>query len=658
MRWFVEITQLGAKADPESTVCVEAPQWQPALQKARAIRGDGGALGNFSIELLDDGYRAIDPMSRIRYVVRRAPDDAQLTNGASVAPPPVSVGEASKAPVTSSEAPKPAESAKPVDPPNKVASQALREASLASATVPFSAKGTEDGPTTKPVVSVPSPSPDAKKGPSGAPAAALPSFVVVGSREDNPSESSPLTYREYMYAVGQDTKEEDAKRLILERFEHVRGTLEVRSGRFVNLAVFDHVFHGRPQRRPVVTLTWKDWKGDSPELFYPLREGRSMPPSGVAARLATAPPVTMGETPKPPAPPVSGPRSSAKTAEPTPVVPAESPKSAAQPASGTATSTLASAESTARPKPDPEPRVAVVQAPSKPEPEPAKAESKPEPAKESAKAEPVKAEPVKAEPAKAEPAKAEPAKAEPTKVEPTKASKPVAKAEAIPETKPVPTVASAGARPTPLPKSGKRLTGDDLLTELFEAFGDLHFVQDALAGADFVLELTLEKLPSEVGLVSMFDMNTREFVIVRQSGGPRSAITMRQPEKAPLAFSAMRRRHAVVVADVAEAERAMDARWRAIGVELKSLVCTPIELSGRYLGLIELANPIDGHAFNEGDGNALTYIGQQFAEFVAARGVVVDPAQIRGEEEKPAPPPPSPKSGSKASKTNPGTKGR
>jgi GAF domain-containing protein len=234
----------------------------------------------------------------------------------------------------------------------------------------------------------------------------------------------------------------------------------------------------------------------------------------------------------------------------------------------------------------------------------------------------------------------------------------VAKAEPVPETKPVPTVASAGARPTPLPTSGKRLAGDDLLTELFEAFGDLHFVQDALAGADFVLHLTLQKLPSEVGLVSMFDMNTREFVIVRQSGGPRSAITMRQPEKAPLAISAMRKRHAVVVADAAEAERAMDTRWRAIGVELKSLVCAPIELSGRYLGLIELANPIDGHAFNEGDGNALTYIGQQFAEFVAARGVVVDPAQIRGEEEKPAPPPPSPKSGPKSPKTNPGTKGR
>ena len=84
MRWFVEISPLGTKNGQATTLCVEAPQWQPALQKARAIRGDNGALSNFSIELLDDGFRAIDPATRLRYVVKRAPDDAELTSGGSV----------------------------------------------------------------------------------------------------------------------------------------------------------------------------------------------------------------------------------------------------------------------------------------------------------------------------------------------------------------------------------------------------------------------------------------------------------------------------------------------------------------------------------------------------------------------------------------------
>ena len=37
-----------------------------------------------------------------------------------------------------------------------------------------------------------------------------------------------------------------------------------RQGKLIKLAVFDHIFHGRPQRRPVVTLAWKDWKGADP----------------------------------------------------------------------------------------------------------------------------------------------------------------------------------------------------------------------------------------------------------------------------------------------------------------------------------------------------------------------------------------------------------
>jgi len=186
-------------------------------------------------------------------------------------------------------------------------------------------------------------------------------------------------------------------------------------------------------------------------------------------------------------------------------------------------------------------------------------------------------------------------------------------------------------------KGHKRPSGEDLITELFESFGDLHFLRDSLEGAEFVLALMLEKLPSEVGLVSLFDINKREFVVVRQMGGARSALCQRQPERAPLAAAAMRKRAAFVVPDAAGAARAMDARWETIGVELRSIICAPVEHGGRYLGLIELANPLDGSEFNEGDGNALTYIGGQFAEFVASHGVIIDAETILKHAEPAAP---------------------
>ncbi len=104
------------------------------------------------------------------------------------------------------------------------------------------------------------------------------------------------------------------------------------------------------------------------------------------------------------------------------------------------------------------------------------------------------------------------------------------------------------------------------LTELFEAFNDLHFLRDSIEGAEFVLALTLEKLPSEVGLVSLFDINKREFVVVRQKGGKQRVVGHRQPERAQIAGSAMRKRHAVVISSAAEAKGVADERFQAIGV--------------------------------------------------------------------------------------------
>src|SRR5689334_10968954 len=83
MRWYVDISSIASKG-PTSRYCVEAEQWQKALQTVRTQRGDDASFGNFSIELLDDGYRAIDPLTRTRYVVQRAPESAPLTTGDAV----------------------------------------------------------------------------------------------------------------------------------------------------------------------------------------------------------------------------------------------------------------------------------------------------------------------------------------------------------------------------------------------------------------------------------------------------------------------------------------------------------------------------------------------------------------------------------------------
>jgi hypothetical protein len=694
MRWFVEISPLGQKAGPSTTLCVEAPQWQPALQKARALRGDNGALSNFSIELLEDGFRAIDPMTRLRYVVKRAPDDAVITSGTSK--PPGSAADARPAePAPASKPAEPAPASKPAEP--APASKPAEPAPAADAsrkrppaqTVAFTSSGAAAvvpaaAAAPAPAAAVPEPGQKRSLGqtaayssegsasvreqpaapPSGAPP---PSFVQVGGREENPSDRSPLSYREYVYAVAPGTPEEDARRLILERFEFVRATLEpARAGKLINLAVFDHIFQGKPQRRPIATLTWKDWKNEPPELHYPQREAAGETPTPLAqpakAARASQPAPATATAPIPAAP---RPASTPAPASPAPVAAPAAPRPA--PAAG---ATLSSAKPATLPKPEPARDVPVIApAPAAPVPTPVKAadipvpkpvvaqdplaarapSSRPAATVASPVAKPAPAPAAAPTPESKRPPAPEPARPEskrPPAPEPARASTPESKRSSAPEPAASAVAAvrpTAAAAPASSPAAApaapkKRLSGDDLLAELFEAFGDLHFLRDSLEGADFVLALTLEQLPSEVGMVSLFDLGKREFVVVRQSGGPRSALCARQPEKASLATAAMRKRHAIVVSDQAEAARAADDRWGTIGVELRSLICAPVELGGRYLGLIELANPLDGGAFNEGDGNALTYIGQQFAEFVAARGVIVDPEHIR-EPPKPAPQP-------------------
>ena len=104
MRWFVEVSRVGENGVADE-YCVEAKQWQAALQEARKLRGDTGALSKFSIELLDRGYRAVDPSLKLRYLINEAPPDAPLTGSSEASKKHAHKAEAAKPRVGESLAP-------------------------------------------------------------------------------------------------------------------------------------------------------------------------------------------------------------------------------------------------------------------------------------------------------------------------------------------------------------------------------------------------------------------------------------------------------------------------------------------------------------------------------------------------------------------------
>ncbi|MGH7295474.1 MAG: GAF domain-containing protein, partial [Polyangiaceae bacterium] len=173
-----------------------------------------------------------------------------------------------------------------------------------------------------------------------------------------------------------------------------------------------------------------------------------------------------------------------------------------------------------------------------------------------------------------------------------------------------------------------RVRGVDLIADLFEAMHDLHFVRDALEGGEFCLALAMEKLPCQSGLVHLFDFDKREFIVTSTRGAGASALLLRRhPESEALLLAAARKRRAIVVEDGTQAEGAQAERYKVFG-GARSLLVAPVLLHGRLLGAVELVNPLDGQPFNESEGNALTYIAEQFAEFISSHGIVTDAERI------------------------------
>jgi hypothetical protein len=184
--------------------------------------------------------------------------------------------------------------------------------------------------------------------------------------------------------------------------------------------------------------------------------------------------------------------------------------------------------------------------------------------------------------------------------------------------------------PPPEPAAKRRLSGEELITDLFLSMHPLDFCKDALEGATFTLKLAMEKLASAVGLVHLYDIDRREFVVVRAAGPGAAALRgLRTGDAEPLVTEIMRTRGALVIRDAASDPRASGQRWEALRGAfdpprvVASVACARLALGGRFLGMVELANLAGTGAFVEGDEHALAYIAERFTEFVADHGVLL-----------------------------------
>ena len=417
---------------------------------------------------------------------------------------------------------------------------------------------------------------------------------VLRRRQEEPTPESPITYREVAYVVEPGVSRGSVEALLWASFRDISRELADRDGqKFVQLAIFDHKFDRRPERAPLGTLAWKDWRGN-PVVTFPLFDGTAPARASVPApSIKPVPVVTISSSP-----PAAVTAPPAASAAPAAVAARASTMVGAAPAAATT-----STRSTMASEPAPAPVVIAAAPPAASSPPAAplvvaltpSSLATPE-TKSDAQAAPI--------PLTREKMPSEPSAARSSQPSATRSSRPR-----------MPAV--------------RRRAGEDLIGELFETMHDLHFMRGVTDGAEFVLAAVESIVPCDGVLIHVFDINTRQFVVVRAKGpGTMQALMHRTPDSEPFIHGVMRRPGSVAIHDVASDGRVLGPRWDALGVKPTRALCGPVRQGGRYLGLLELVNPLGEAPFHQTEQNAIDYVCEQFAEFLVNRPIVLDPDVI------------------------------
>lgn len=242
--WKVEISRLGA-SDPLLRGTIEAPSWPAALQQARSRIGEvGGVPAGASCNVHPDGTVTIqDARERRRYMIM------------------------------------PSESRTPSSPP--------KDAPVVSAK---SSPPPSPRPARERRLSAPQPS-------SPPPSTVENKLILLGSRDEEPSRSSPIVFRERMYALPVPLPPGTGEKLATKLLRRVQAEIEQeRNPKFIRIELFDHIWKVAPGHPPVVRVEWKDWN-DGIDIEFPLEDATrhseapavsSVPPPPTEDRLGAA----------------------------------------------------------------------------------------------------------------------------------------------------------------------------------------------------------------------------------------------------------------------------------------------------------------------------------------------------------------------------------
>lgn len=434
--------------------------------------------------------------------------------------------------------------------------------------------------------------------------APLEPIELLFERLHEPSDDSPILYRERAYLVDALQTDEDLEEHLEAELSRIRRDWRHRdASQFVQLALYDHRFEGgQPSFPPVATLSWKDWQGRSEIWVRGVR--RSTLPPGIP--LDSVPPV------------------------PRPARPTAAERRAME---------------RARPSTPPDDLDLPVFEPTESELEELEALDA-----ESDRVDAVDADAtIDADPDGVRLPRATDAAALAGAPDETPTSEAISIAHA---TAPAADAAAGGDDAAPdsgpgwqspdrsgefpipvqddsatAPSSQRVLACEELIGALFERLHELASVATLGAGADCLLAGLAESIPCDGALIHVLDAEAEEFVVMRALGPDRREVVGRRTPGPDTHLFECLRRQTTLELDPGDIER-QRATWQTLGLLPRHVIACPVQRKGQAIGVIELCRTTTKGPFSAAQISALEYCCEQFAEFAADRPMELARASI------------------------------
>jgi hypothetical protein len=446
--------------------------------------------------------------------------------------------------------------------------------------------------------------------------APLEPIELLFERLHEPSDESPILYRERAYLVDALQSDDDLEEHLEAELSRIRRDWRHRdASQFVQLALYDHRFEGEPSFPPVATLSWKDWQGRSEIWVRGVR--RSTLPPGIP--LDSIPPVPR------PGRPTAAERRAIEHARPsTPPDDLDLP-------------VFEPSEEELQALDDVEDPLSEQDDPDFDDITPVSAlEDTPASAEQVANA--LRSDEQRSDEQRDDEQRDDEDSHDRAAVDETSDSD---RGDAAPDSGPAwQSPDRSGEFPIPVqdelptaPSSQRVLASEELIGLLFERLNELAYVATLGAGADCLLAGLAETIPFDGALIHVIDVEAEEFVVMRGFGADqREVIGRRTPGPDTHLFECLRRKATLELgqSDISKSR----ATWQALGVLPRHVIASPVHRLNQPIGVIELCRTTAKGPFSSGQISALEYACEQFAEFAAERPMELARASLY----PPAPP--------------------